>query len=719
MYPTHPSAPNMPTDDQRVIQHSDTNPAPQQRVLQNPDTDHSSQQRVPHLSPQSPLTVPTGTVLPLHDQRVPPAPAHDQHGIPLTLLHTFPDNSHIPPNVGKAPTIPLPPLSIANAALSLSIDGSPLTFTKAKAGPDRLQWLLAEIAEFDRLFTSKTLRPIHAHQQPHHRRQDTTYYNPQTKQKVDATGATTYRIRGTAGGDRINYDGPTSAQTAAMEVFKMFIHSVISEHKSWMTIDIKDYYLNTPLTRSEYIRIPLKLIPPEVIAAHSLSEFINNDSVLFEISKGMYGLPQAGLLAQQQLIPHLATHGYHQTTTPCLFRHATNGTDFTLVVDDFGIKYTTREGAQHLITILSALYEIKVDWSGSKYVGFNIEFDNILHTVSLSMPGYIAKVLQRFAPHLTTTAASPATYIAPNYGRPNQTPRLDTSSPLSTTAIKTLQEQVGCLLYYARGVDSTILPAVTHIASLESHPTLAIAAAMTRLLSYCARYPSNTLVFRACDMRLFIQSDASYLSRPKSRSVAGGIFYLGNTNDPTHINGACHTVSTIIPVVVASVAEAEYAALFLNAREGAHLRQVLHDIGYPQPTTDILCDNACAVGIASDTITPKQTKSIDMQFHWIRDRVRQLQFKVSWRKGDHNLADFFTKPLSVHDHQHLMQFLVHTPPAAKSAHATRRAQYLAEQNQKASEMRSFSVQHPAGSFEALPLTTPNCPSPYYAPDLIP
>lgn len=97
----------------------------------------------------------------------------------------------------------------------------------------------------------------------------------------------------------------------------------------------------------------------------------------------MYGLPQAGLLAQQRLIAHLAVHGYTQTPTPCLFRHATNGTVFTLVVDDFGIKYTSPEGANHLISTLKLLYDIKVDWSGTSYIGFTIAFDSTTKSVSL------------------------------------------------------------------------------------------------------------------------------------------------------------------------------------------------------------------------------------------------------------------------------------------------------------------------------------------------
>jgi 3',5'-cyclic AMP phosphodiesterase CpdA len=169
-------------------------------------------------------------------------------------------------------------------------------------------------------------------------------------------------------------------------------------------------------------------------------------------------------------------------------------------------------------------------------------------------------------------------------------------------------------------------------------------------------------------MILHIQSDASYLSRPNSRSVAGGIFYLGNHDQPTLINGAIHAISSIIPVVVASVGEAEYAALFMNGQEGEGLRAILTDLGHPQPATIILCDNQCAVGIATDTVKVKKTKSIDMKFNWIRDRVRQKHFIISWRKGEHNLADFFTKALPVHIHQSLMPLLVFSPVSSPAFH---------------------------------------------------
>ena len=148
-----------------------------------------------------------------------------------------------------------------------------------------------------------------------------------------------YRIRGTAGGDHINYNGPIKANTAALSTVKILLQSVVSNNANFMTLDIKKIYLMTPLPRSEYIRIPLKFLSLKILDKLSLHPFILNNSILFEVTKSMYGLPHAGKIAQDNLIARLATHGYLQTGTTCLFSHAINGVAFTLVVDDYSVKF--------------------------------------------------------------------------------------------------------------------------------------------------------------------------------------------------------------------------------------------------------------------------------------------------------------------------------------------------------------------------------------------
>lgn len=78
-------------------------------------------------------------------------------------------------------------------------------------------------------------------------------------------------------------------------------------------------------------------------------------------------------------------------------------------------------------------------------------------------------------------------------------------------------------------------------------------------------------------------------------------------------------------------------------------------------------DNACAAGIANKTVKQKRSKAMDMRFDWIRDRVKQGQFFVYWRKGEENLADYFTKHHPVEHHRKMRPTYLHTGYASDSA----------------------------------------------------
>ena len=597
-----------------------------------------------------------------------------------------------------------------NATLNLDEHGKKLTYASAMKGPNRTHWQQATAEEFTRLFKSGTMKPMHKHDQPKDRAKDTTYYNPQTKEKINMEDTKTYRVRGTAGGDKINYPGEVAAATADMETVKILIQSVPSDQKNgidaeWMTLDIKDYYLGAPLERPEYIRVHRRFIPEETMKQYNLYDYLDNDTILFEITKCMYGLPQAGFLSQQRLIKHLSKHGYIQDThVPCLFKHA-NGTVFSLVVDDFGVKYPNKAAALQLIQALEELYKLHVDWQGEKYLGFRIKFKRA-HSATLDMPTYIPKALAYFFPNQDITGElSPATYHSPNYGAKQQLTSEDTSAALNPAGIKRVQEIVGSLLYYSRAIDSTMLPATTAVSSQQAKPTDNVLKTAEDILHYAAAYPNNKLVLYACDMHLFIQSDASYLSRQGAGSVAGGVFYLGDKDKPEVINGPILAASNLISVVVAAVSEAEYGACFQNAQLGVWLRTILQALGYAQPPTPIQCDNECAVGLANGTLKAKKSKSIDMRFHWVRDRVKQHQFIVYWKEGKANLADFFTKPLPIHEHQRIMKYLVQTEEAPRNINNKRVRRSTAFWAQKTRETeRENRTKFPHEMSEAGPTT---------------
>jgi hypothetical protein len=290
------------------------------------------------------------------------------------------------------------------------------------------------------------------------------------------------------------------------------------------------------------------------------------------------------------------------------------------------------------------------------------------------MPGYIEKMLTRFSAWLgDKTAPSPGIYHPPTYGAKTQYATIDDTEPLSADDIKTLQAVVGSFLYYARATDPTMLTHTNELGSEQAHATEAVKQKAIRLLQYAAAHPDHQIVYRKSKMDLILQGDASYLSRSKARSVAGGIAYFGDADNPTVENGMVHAISTIIDVVVASAGEAEYGAGFLIAQHGVYLRNIATELGHRQKATPILCDNAFAIGLGNDTIKQKRSKSIDMRFHWLRDRIRQGQFTIQYLAGKLNLADFFTKTLPTKEHRAIMPRLVQSP--AKSANA-----FLTEKN---------------------------------------
>jgi hypothetical protein len=190
------------------------------------------------------------------------------------------------------------------------------------------------------------------------------------------------------GRNLIHYPEKVSTPIADLSTVKMLLNSVISAPGAlFVTYDLKDYYLGTPMKRKEYMRIPIASIPQSIMEQYHLLDLVHNGFVLVEIFRGMYGLPQADILAYDQLVIHLSTHGYAPCThIPGLWSHSTRGITVCLVVDYFGIKHIDKSDAIHLLAALQELYVVTTDWSGSLYLGMTLAWDYSHHTVDISMP---------------------------------------------------------------------------------------------------------------------------------------------------------------------------------------------------------------------------------------------------------------------------------------------------------------------------------------------
>jgi hypothetical protein len=147
---------------------------------------------------------------------------------------------------------------------------------------------------------------------------------------------------------------------ADITTFKILINSTLSTADAAMIMmDIKNYYLGTPLPRFEYMKTLLSRFPGEIVDKYNLGAIAIDGWVHIEIRKGMYGLKHAGLLANQLFQTRLAPFGYYPARhTPCLWMHKTRPIAFSLVVDDFAVKYVGKQHADNLRNALLKSYEL-------------------------------------------------------------------------------------------------------------------------------------------------------------------------------------------------------------------------------------------------------------------------------------------------------------------------------------------------------------------------
>ena len=159
------------------------------------------------------------------------------------------------------------------------------------------------------------------------------------------------------------------------------------------------------------------------------------------------------------------------------------------------------------------------------------------------MPKYVTKAPHKFQhPTLKRAQYAPHQWTRPNYGATKQlaTP-LDTSTSIPEELKHRIQQIIGTFLYYSCDVYFTMLPSLNTLSEQQPSQTKNTEAAITHFLDYAATNPSVIVQYKARDVILQIDSDASYLSEPMARIRTGGHYYLSSLpTDPKNLQTSCH-----------------------------------------------------------------------------------------------------------------------------------------------------------------------------------
>eukprot|EP00804_Cyclotella_cryptica_P024841 CCRYP_001785-RA/>CCRYP_001785-RA protein AED:0.34 eAED:0.34 QI:0/0/0/1/0/0/2/0/376 len=320
--------------------------------------------------------------------------------------------------------------------------------------------------------------------------------------------------------------------TADMLTTKILLNSVIStKEPRFMTIDIKDFYLNTPMVCPEYMRLKLSDIPDHIIKLYKLDKLVTADGYVYVmIQKGMYGLPQAGIIVQQLLEKMLALKGYWQSSITPGFWKPTGPISFTLCVDDFDVKYVGIKHAHHLLQTLNEHYETSQDWKGERYLRLTVAWDYTLQQVQLSMPGYCKKPATVFTTLFPLNHSTNPIPIHPLTGqttvcRLRMTQRYSQHRQnLHPGSHQSLPATTSCGLHH------------TTCAGVPRHPTIGpnteYHVEVHQFLDYAMTHPDAMITYHASNMILAVHSDTSYLSETKARSGRGHFFLSEDNPSP-------------------------------------------------------------------------------------------------------------------------------------------------------------------------------------------
>eukprot|EP00957_Ditylum_brightwellii_P130241 9935480-Ditylum_brightwellii.AAC.1 len=170
------------------------------------------------------------------------------------------------------------------------------------------------------------------------------------------------------------------------------------------------------------------------------------------------------------------------------------------------------------------------------------------------------------------------------------------------------------------------------IVAVQNQGTQNTADDIEHLLDCCASHLDAVIRYCPSHMILRVHSNASYLSETKAQSRAGVYFYLGN-QQPQQMNGPILVSSQILRNGMALAAEVVLRVLFENAKEAVSLHTTLNKLRHQHPATSNQVDNSTAHRIVNSNIRQCKSKTINVQFYWVKDRVKQGQFKICWELG--------------------------------------------------------------------------------------
>ncbi|RYC77798.1 hypothetical protein BFJ63_vAg19328, partial [Fusarium oxysporum f. sp. narcissi] len=350
--------------------------------------------------------------------------------------------------------------------------------------------------------------------------------------------------------------------------------------------------------------------------------------------KALYGLKQSPRIWYQTLSDFLETLGFKPLNADVgVFIRGT--TYIAVYVDDLLIAGPDKEEIRQIKAALSKKFEMTDLGPCQYYLGMSVRRDRRNKAIFLSQRAYVEKVLREFdmweSKPVTTPLSTSKFQPVPDEYKASETTKL------------WYAKAIGSLMYAMLGTRPDIAFAVSLCSRYLGNPTNEHVQAVKRIMRYLRGTIDLELVFSGPLRPLVGYTDSDWAGdHDTRRSTAGYVFNVDT--------GAISWSSKRQPTVALSSCEAEYMGQTQCTKEAIWLRGLLRELlaqykhGDLQ-TTILYGDNQGAIAMAKTPQFHARTKHIDLQWHYVRDRVSDGDVELQYVPTEQQIADGLTKPL--------------------------------------------------------------------------
>jgi Reverse transcriptase (RNA-dependent DNA polymerase)/gag-polypeptide of LTR copia-type/Integrase core domain/GAG-pre-integrase domain len=502
----------------------------------------------------------------------------------------------------------------------------PVTLREAYSRPDADQWKLAAQSEMDSIYKAGTwalVRPPHGCNII-----DCRFV---WKLKRGPNGEPIkYKARLVAKGFTQRY-GIDFDETFAPVALYTSIRALLSlaAYHDWELhqMDVKSAYLNGDLDIPIYMRQPEGFVVP------------GKEDHVCQLKKSLYGLKQAGRTWHRKIDVSLKNRGFHALHADyCVYvRHQDSHTIIiALYVDDLLLASDHLPSLEKFKRDLTKDFDMEDLGEASFLLGISIERDRQARTVSISQPAYINTLLQRHGMADCNAVSTPMDEGARF---------LKSEGQAAPEEVRAYQVIIGGLTFAAICTRPDISFAVNSLSRFASNPDPSHVLAAKRVLRYLRGTVNYKTIYNGNSIQgnsnptIVGYCDSDWGMRLEDRrSTTGYVFTL--------CGGAISWQSKHQRTVALSTVEAEYMAATHACKEAVWWRSFLRGLGYDvsQPTI-IYSDNQGSIALTKNPEHHQKTKHIDIQYHFIREKVMENIISLQYIKTGDMMADVLTKPL--------------------------------------------------------------------------